>query len=54
MQAEKTTVLNQILYIVKNMVLFGYQEKEVREFAVKSTRLLKQDDKFLKDIYVYN
>ena len=50
-EAEKTAVLNQILYIVRNMILF-YSEKEVKEFTNKFVKLLKQDDRFLKDVHV--
>ena len=28
--AEKTLILNQILYVVRNMLLFDFVEKEVR------------------------
>lgn len=34
------------------MILFGIHEKEVKEFSVKFVKLLKQDDKFLKDVNV--
>lgn len=52
MEAEKTLILNQILYIVKNMILFDFTEKEVKDFGYKFVKVLKQDDKFLKDVYV--
>lgn len=34
------------------MVLFDFTEKEVKEFSNKFVKMLKQDDKFLKDVYV--
>ena len=51
-EAEKTSVLNQILYVVRNMILFDFTEREVKDFSNKFVKLLKQDDKFLKDVYV--
>ena len=35
------------------MILFDFAEKEVRDFSNKFVKMLKQDDKFLKDVYVY-
>lgn len=52
MEAEKTAMLNQILYIVRNMVLFDFSEREVKDFTNKFVKLLKQDDRFLKDVHV--
>jgi len=51
-EAEKTSVLNQILYVVRNMILFDFTEREVKDFSNKFVKMLKQDDKFLKDVYV--
>lgn len=51
-EAEKTSILNQILYVVRNMLLFDFSEKEVKEFTNKFVKMLKQDDRFLKDVYV--
>mgnify|MGYP006995459141 CR=1 FL=1 len=34
------------------MILFDFNEKEVKDFAYKFVKLLKQDDRFLKDVYV--
>jgi hypothetical protein len=51
-EAEKTAMLNQILYIVRNMVLFDFSEREVKDFTNKFVKLLKQDDRFLKDVHV--
>lgn len=34
------------------MVLFDFNEREVKEFSNKFVKLLKQDDKFLRDVYV--
>jgi hypothetical protein len=51
-ETEKKMVLNQILYIVKNMILFNFSESEVKEFASKFTKMLKQDEQFLNDVYV--
>lgn len=45
-------MLNQILYIVRNMVLFDFSEREVKDFTNKFVKLLKQDDRFLKDVHV--
>lgn len=45
-------MLNQILYVVRNMILFDFTEREVKEFSNKFVKMLKQDDKFLKDVYV--
>ena len=52
LEAEKTSVLNQILYVVRNMILFDFTEREVKDFSNKFVKMLKQDDKFLKDVYV--
>ena len=32
------------------MIIFDFKEKEVRSFAVRFCKLLKQDDKCLKDV----
>lgn len=34
------------------MVLFDFNEREVKDFSNKFVKLLKQDDKFLRDVYV--
>lgn len=34
------------------MILFDYTEKEVKEFTNKFVKMLKQDDRFLKDVHV--
>lgn len=34
------------------MILFDFTEKEVKDFGYKFVKVLKQDDKFLKDVYV--
>lgn len=35
------------------MILFDFTEKEVKDFTNKFVKLLKQDDKFLKDVHVH-
>lgn len=40
------------MYVVRNMVLFDFNEREVKDFSNKFVKLLKQDDKFLRDVYV--
>lgn len=50
--AEKTLILNQILYVVRNMLLFDFVEKEVKQFVNRFVKLVKQDDKFAKQVYV--
>lgn len=41
-----------MLIVVRNMIIFEYTEKEVKAFAGRFVKLLKQDEKFLKDVYV--
>lgn len=52
LETEKVLILNQILYIVKNMIVFNFNEPEVKEFVNKFGKLFKQDDRFLKNLYV--
>ena len=52
MEAEKTAIMNQILYVVKNMIIFEFTEKDVKTFSNRFSKILKQDEKCLKDIHV--
>jgi hypothetical protein len=50
LQAEKTAILNQTLYVVRNMIIFDFTEKDVKTFGLRFCKLLKLDDKSIKDI----
>ncbi len=41
-----------MLIVVRNMIIFDYTEKDVKAFAIKFIKLLKQDEKFQKDVFV--
>ena len=43
LEAERAAILNQMLIVVRNMVIFEYTEKEVKAFASRFIKLLKQD-----------
>lgn len=51
--AERSAIVNQILMVVRNMIIFELGEKEVKSFAGRFIKLLKQDDKCTKDVNVY-
>lgn len=51
LEAEKTSILNQILYVVRNMIIFEFTEKDVKSFGLRFCKLLKLDDKNVKDVY---
>ena len=43
LEAERSAILNQMLIVVRNMIIFDYTEKEVKAFASRFIKLLKQD-----------
>lgn len=51
MEAEKTSILNQILYVVRNMIIFDFTEKDVKAFGLRFCKLLKLEDRSVKDVY---
>ena len=42
-EAERSAILNQMLIVVRNMIIFEFTEKEVKAFANRFIKLLKQD-----------
>jgi predicted nucleotidyltransferase len=42
-EAERLAILNQLLMVVRNMVIFDFTEKEVKAFASRFIKLLRQD-----------
>ena len=52
LEAERLAILNQVLMVVRNMVIFEFNEKEVKHFAQRFIKLLRQDEKFQKDVFV--
>jgi hypothetical protein len=53
LEGERAAILNQMLIVVRNMIIFEFTEKEVKAFASRFIKLLKQDEKFQKDVNVH-
>ena len=52
LEAERLAILNQMLMVVRNMVIFEWPTKTVKTFAARFVKLLKQDDQMQKDLNV--
>jgi hypothetical protein len=50
LQAEKTAILNQTLYVVRNMIIFDFTEKDVKTFGLfRFHRLVEHENEKERD-----